>query len=234
MPVSPDAPVRVPVRRTSGRRPSATRRRSRCPARAPTSRPRSTNLFAGHNRFHDYAYHLGFTEGNYNLQQSNFGATGPGRDGDPEIGNVQAGALDRRRAELPRPRQRQPDHAQDGVPGITNQYLFQPIAGRVLRPVRRRRLRHLGVRPRVHARDLQPHGRRPRRRADRLPGRGDGRELVRPGRARVPATRTATCRSTAPTRGRTAPYVTGNKKTGHPRLRARRQPAQLLRRRLRH
>ena len=36
-----------------------------------------TNLFAGHNRFHDFAYHLGFTEGNYNLQQSNFGAIGP-------------------------------------------------------------------------------------------------------------------------------------------------------------
>ena len=33
-----------------------------------------TNLFAGHNRFHDWSYRLGFTEANYNLQQDNFGA----------------------------------------------------------------------------------------------------------------------------------------------------------------
>ena len=32
-----------------------------------------TNLFAGHNTFHDFSYHLGFTELNYNMQQSNFG-----------------------------------------------------------------------------------------------------------------------------------------------------------------
>ena len=69
------------------------------------------NLFSGHNRFHDFAYHLGFTEGNYNLQQSNFGATEPGRDGDPEIGNVQAGRADRRPADVRGPRQRQPGHA---------------------------------------------------------------------------------------------------------------------------
>src|SRR6185437_6145690 len=30
-----------------------------------------TNLFSGHNRFHDFAYFLGFTEGNYNAQLSN-------------------------------------------------------------------------------------------------------------------------------------------------------------------
>jgi hypothetical protein len=87
------------------------------------------NLFAGHNRFHDFAYALGFTEGNYNLQQSNFGATAPGRDGDPELGNVQAGALTGGYpSDLGRDNANQ-IALNDGIPGITNQYLFQPIAG---------------------------------------------------------------------------------------------------------
>ena len=34
-----------------------------------------TNLFVGHNRFHDFSYKLGFTERNSNAQQSNFGKT---------------------------------------------------------------------------------------------------------------------------------------------------------------
>ena len=45
----------------------------------------------GHNQIHDWSYALGFTESAYNLQLSN-GAKG-GAGGDPEIGNVQAGAL---------------------------------------------------------------------------------------------------------------------------------------------
>ena len=36
-----------------------------------------TDLFAKHNRMHDWSYFLGFTEQNYNLQLSNFGNTGP-------------------------------------------------------------------------------------------------------------------------------------------------------------
>ena len=97
------------------------------------------NLFAGHNRFHDYAYHLGFTEGNYNLQQSNFGATSPGpypagRDGDPEIGNVQAGALTGGAPSYEGRDNANQITLMDGVPGITNQYLFQPIAGAFYSP----------------------------------------------------------------------------------------------------
>jgi extracellular elastinolytic metalloproteinase len=93
-----------------------------------------TNLFSGHNRFHDFAYHLGFTEDTYNAQLNNFGNTAPGpypagREGDPEIGNVEAGALD---GGYPTYEGR--DNANqialnDGIPPITNQYLFQPIAG---------------------------------------------------------------------------------------------------------
>jgi hypothetical protein len=85
-----------------------------------------TNLFAGHNTFHDFAYHLGFTELNYNLQQSNFGVA---RDGDPELGNVQAGALTGGAPSYLGRDNANQITLNDGVPGITNQYLFQPIAG---------------------------------------------------------------------------------------------------------
>ena len=57
-----------------------------------------TSLFASHNRLHDWSYFLGFTEANSNMQDTNFGLTSPGpfpggREADPEIGNVQAGAV---------------------------------------------------------------------------------------------------------------------------------------------
>jgi extracellular elastinolytic metalloproteinase len=83
------------------------------------------NLFAGHNRFHDYAYHLGFTELNYNLQQSNFGVA---RDGDPELGDVQAGAVTGGAPSYLGRDNANQITLNDGIPGITNQYLFQPIA----------------------------------------------------------------------------------------------------------
>src|SRR6266508_2621550 len=38
------------------------------------------NLFAMHNRMHDWSYHLGFTEQTFNLQQSNFGLGGAEAD----------------------------------------------------------------------------------------------------------------------------------------------------------
>ena len=64
---------------------------------------------------------------------------------------------------------------QDGVPGITNQYLFQPIAGAFYAPCVDGDFDMRDRRPRVHPRDLQPDGRRARRRPHRLPGRLDGR-----------------------------------------------------------
>ena len=92
-----------------------------------------TTLHAGHNRFHDFSYNLGFTERNYNMQVNNFGNTAPGpypagRESDPEIGNVQNGATLPTEAGLTRDNANQITQ-QDGVPGITNQFLFQPIAG---------------------------------------------------------------------------------------------------------
>ncbi|MEO9323557.1 M36 family metallopeptidase [Nocardioides sp. C4-1] len=89
------------------------------------------NLFVTHNRMHDYSYYLGFTEQNYNLQLSNGGRGGLGNDA--EIGNVQAGALGGLQTGMGRDNANQ-IALQDGVPGITNQYLFQPIAGAFYSP----------------------------------------------------------------------------------------------------
>ena len=129
MPTSPTREYRFPFAERVGDVASATRRRSPCPAQGADVSAAVTNLFAGHNRFHDFAYHLGFTERNYNLQQSNFGATGPGRDGDPELGNVQAGALTGGAPSYLGRDNANQITLKDGIPGITNQYLFQPIAG---------------------------------------------------------------------------------------------------------
>lgn len=99
----------------------------------------TVNLFTMHNRMHDFAYFLGFTEKNYNLQLFNFGLTPITQQNDPEIGTSQAGALGgapwvptygtaggRNNANQ--------IALMDGVPGITNQYLFQPQGGLIYPP----------------------------------------------------------------------------------------------------
>ncbi len=52
----------------------------------------TANLFAMHNRMHDWSYYLGFTELNSNLQVSNFGNTAPHRENDPEVGTPRPAA----------------------------------------------------------------------------------------------------------------------------------------------
>lgn len=95
----------------------------------------TTNLFVAHNRMHDYSYFLGFTEDNYNLQLDNRGRNpDPTRANDPEIGNVQAGAVTGGQPTLLGRDNANQITLQDGVPGITNQYLFQPIAGAFYSP----------------------------------------------------------------------------------------------------
>jgi hypothetical protein len=84
----------------------------------------TANLFVSHNRMHDWSYYLGFTETNSNMQVSNFGNTGPQRENDPEVGNAQAG----RRTFNGRDNANQIT-LQDGIAPITNQYLWQPLAG---------------------------------------------------------------------------------------------------------
>jgi len=92
------------------------------------------NLFSVHNRMHDFSYYLGFTETNYNLQTKNYGANSDlSRENDPEVGNVQAGAIGGLQSGLGRDNANQIT-LQDGIPGITNQYLFQPIAGAFYSP----------------------------------------------------------------------------------------------------
>jgi hypothetical protein len=94
----------------------------------------ATHLFVTHNRFHDWSYFLGFTEQNSNMQLNNFGNTQPTRENDPEIGNVQAGAVSGGSPSyLGRDNANQVT-LQDGTPGITNQYLFQPIAAGLYSP----------------------------------------------------------------------------------------------------
>ena len=163
------------------------------------------NLFAMHNRMHDWSYHLGFTEATWNMQNDNFGRGGLGND--PEQGNAQAGGISGGPPELRGPRQRQPDHPARRA-GADHQHV--PVAadrGLVLRPVRRRRLRHVGDRPRVHPRDHQPHDRRPERRPQLAAGHerelvgpvGDGvplRARVRARRARGPSPSASTSPAT--------------------------------------
>ncbi len=93
----------------------------------------TANLFAMHNRMHDFAYNLGFTERTYNLQDSNFGNTGPGlyplgREGDPELGDAQAGGVDGGYPSYLGRDNANQITLQDGIPPITNMYLWQPIA----------------------------------------------------------------------------------------------------------
>ena len=97
-PLTPGGTFQAPVPRpASTRRPSPTRGTTPSAPR-PQLLPGGndifasvTNLFASHNRMHDYSYYLGFTEANYNMQVDNLGRGGV--SGDPEIGNAQAGAL---------------------------------------------------------------------------------------------------------------------------------------------
>ena len=94
-----------------------------------------THLFAAHNRMHDYSYFLGFTEANYNMQQKNLGANpDPTRENDPEVGNAQAGAITGGQPTFLGRDNANQITLQDGIPGITNQYLFQPIAGAFYAP----------------------------------------------------------------------------------------------------
>ena len=82
----------------------------------------TANLFAMHNRMHDWSYHLGFTETAWNLQKVN---TGPfGRGGDAEFGRAQQGAATpnvRNNANQATP--------PDGMQPLTNMYMWQPFGG---------------------------------------------------------------------------------------------------------
>jgi extracellular elastinolytic metalloproteinase len=85
------------------------------------------NLFAMHNRMHDWSYHLGFTESTFNLQDDNFNRGGKGND--PEQGNAQAGGVSGGPPAFAARDNANQITPGDGHPPITNMYLWQPIAG---------------------------------------------------------------------------------------------------------
>jgi hypothetical protein len=90
------------------------------------------NLFAMHNRMHDWTYNLGFTEERWNAQAFNYGK--PTAQNDPVDGRAQASA---RTGGYPTYSGR--DNANmnstpDGGQPITNMFLWQPIAGSFYAP----------------------------------------------------------------------------------------------------
>jgi extracellular elastinolytic metalloproteinase len=84
------------------------------------------NLFAMHNRMHDFAYRLGFTEPNWNLQEFNDGRGG--LENDSEQGNAQAGGVVGGPPNFPSRDNANQFTPADGTKPITNMYLWQPIA----------------------------------------------------------------------------------------------------------
>jgi extracellular elastinolytic metalloproteinase len=88
----------------------------------------TTNLFDQHNRIHDEYYGYGFTEAAGNFQNNDFGRGGVGNDA--VQGDVQAGIqgtpqqLDNANFSTP----------PDGLPGITNMFLWEPIPGSFIAP----------------------------------------------------------------------------------------------------
>jgi extracellular elastinolytic metalloproteinase len=86
------------------------------------------NLFVNYGRMHDWSYYLGFRESTWNMQATNFGEDeGAGGTGhDPELGQAQAGAVAGSVVFTGRDNANQVTQ-QDGVPGVTNQYLWHPL-----------------------------------------------------------------------------------------------------------
>jgi extracellular elastinolytic metalloproteinase len=85
------------------------------------------NLFAMHNRMHDWSYGLGFTERTWNLQAFNFGRGGEDRD--LEQGNAQAGGRSGGPPGFAARNNANQFTPADGLAPITNMYLWQPIPG---------------------------------------------------------------------------------------------------------
>jgi hypothetical protein len=85
------------------------------------------NLFAMHNRMHDFAYKLGFTETAWNAQVSNFGKGALGSD--PEHGNAQKGGIVGGPPAFQSRDNANQNSPPDGVSPTSNMFLWQPIAG---------------------------------------------------------------------------------------------------------
>jgi extracellular elastinolytic metalloproteinase len=88
----------------------------------------TTNLFYQHNRIHDEYYGYGFTESAGNFQNNDFGRGGIG--GDAVQGDVQAGI----QANPPNLDNANFSTPPDGLPGITNMFLWETIPGAFIAP----------------------------------------------------------------------------------------------------
>jgi hypothetical protein len=88
----------------------------------------TTNLFYQHNRIHDEYYSYGFTESAGNFQNDDFGRGGIG--GDAVQGDVQAGI----QANPPNLDNANFSTPPDGIPGVTNMFLWETIPGAFTAP----------------------------------------------------------------------------------------------------
>ena len=186
------------------------------------------NLFAMHNRMHDWSLPPRLHRDGVEHADGNFGRGGAGE-------RPRAGQRPGRRHGCSGLASR--DNANQITPadGIAADHQHVPVAadrGLVLRAVRRRRLRHVGDRARVHPRDLQPHGR---------PGPNAGLSGAQAG---AMGESWSDLRDRVPARERLRPaagenpfaigrYVTGDQQAGIRNYDMNNEPAQLLRRRLR-
>ena len=102
------------------------------PERADLDAARA-NLFAMHNRMHDWSYHLGFVESTWNMQKDNLGRAG-GLGNDYEQGNAQAGGISGGPPTFAARDNANQITPPDGVAPITNMYMWQPIAGSFYAP----------------------------------------------------------------------------------------------------
>jgi extracellular elastinolytic metalloproteinase len=90
------------------------------------------NLFAMHNRMHDWSYRLGFTETTWNGQMHNFGR---GEDeNDPEHGNAQAGGISGGFPNFTGRDNANQFTPNDGISPTTNMFLWQSIPGAFYAP----------------------------------------------------------------------------------------------------
>ena len=93
----------------------------------------TANLFAMHNRMHDWSYALGFTEETWNAQSFNFGRNTPGEN-DPVLGQAQAGGVNGGYPSYAGRDNANMNTQRDGTSSITNMYLWQPLAGSFYAP----------------------------------------------------------------------------------------------------
>jgi hypothetical protein len=107
-------------------------RQARCDPSALTTVQRNdadaaiANLFAMHNRMHDWSFNLGFTESAWNMQTVNLSGEGLGTD--PELGRAQANAIGGSRNNANQ------STGRDGLPPVSNMFLWQPVAGAAYPP----------------------------------------------------------------------------------------------------